>query len=394
MRYINHPPSLADVITSLKSSTWAAVDTEADSLHHYVEKLCLMQISTPSEDWVIDPLVPLDLGGLVLVLSQKPLILHGADFDLRILKKTYGFVPSNIFDTMIAAQLLGYEKQGLSDLALKHCGVSLPKSAQKADWSERPLDEKLLAYAANDTHYLKQIADIMGDELAVLGRLEWHRQTCQKLIRTIQLSKEDRTDPAMAWQVKGSRELKGSALTILKELWRWREAEARRRDRPSFKIMNSEILVDIARWSGENSGLDVALMPNLPCRLPAGRQGRQERLPRSVRNQYRDSINEVIQRAKAMPQAQYARKTVLNKSKPWTEASKKWFDLMKAERDKIAAELKIQPSLLATNAVLETLSLAAPKNREALQTLGCLLPWQIDVMGEIFFGIINSNESR
>ncbi len=374
MRYINQPAFLAEALARIQVSPWVAVDTEADSLHHYFEKLCLMQISTADEDFVIDPLVPLDLGPLASLLSGKRLILHGADFDLRILKKTYGFAPSDIFDTMIAAQFLGYEKQGLSDLALKHCGVVLPKSAQKADWSERPLDEDLLAYAANDTHYLKTIADKMSEELTALGRLEWHRQTCQKLIRTIQLSKEDKNDPELAWQIKGSKELSGPALTILKELWRWREAEAKRRDRPSFKVMNSDILINIAKWSGENPGLDVALM---------------SKAPRHVKHEHRETLNRILDEAKAMPQQQYARKAVLNKSKPLTEASKKRFDLMKTEREKVAAELKIQPSLLATNAVLETLSLETPKNYEALEALSYLMPWQIEVMGETFLKVSN-----
>ena len=159
-----------------------AVDTEADSLHHYIEKLCLVQVSVPEEDMVIDPLVSLDLKPLVELLNRKSLILHGADFDIRILKRFYAFEPREIFDTMIAAQLLGYEKQGLADLAEKHCGVVLSKSAQKADWSVRPLNEKLLLYAANDTHYLLPLRAKLQEELEALGRDGWHRQSCAKLL--------------------------------------------------------------------------------------------------------------------------------------------------------------------------------------------------------------------
>ncbi len=321
---------------------------------------------------MIDPLVPLDLGPVAEILLKKPLILHGADFDLRILKKTFGIVPSDIFDTMIAAQFLGYEKQGLSDLALKHCDVHLPKSAQKADWSERPLDEKLLLYAANDTHYLKTIADVMKEELIALKRLEWHRQTCQKLVRTIGLIKENSNDRQSSWQVKGSKVLKGAALTILKELWSWRESEAQRRDKPSFKIMNSEILVDMAKWSSENLGMDIALMP---------------KAPRHVKQEYRDVLNRIIDDAKRMPLPKITNKQGFNRSKSWTEASKKCFDLLKEMREKMASELKLQPSLLATNAALEFISLAAPKDQQALKSLDCLMPWQIELMGEDFLKV-------
>ena len=369
MRYINQPLSLTAISALVKASPWIAIDTEADSLHHYIEKLCLVQISTPDEDLVIDPLALSELGSLVSLLADKPLILHGADFDLRILKKTYGFVPSDIFDTMIAAQFLSYEKKGLGDLALKHCGVVLPKGAQRADWSVRPLDQELLTYAANDTHYLKTIADKMKDELIALGRLRWHHETCQKLIRTIQLSKDEKENPESAWQIKGSKNLQGIALTILKELWHWRDTEAKRKDRPSFKVMNSEILINIAKWSGENRGMDIALMP---------------KAPRNVKHEHREILNQMIAKAEKLPEAQYIRKPLIGKSRSWAEVSKKKLEHMKAEREKRALELKIHPSLLATNAVLEALSLALPVNKQSLEALDYLLPWQIDVMGDIF----------
>src|SRR3989338_4452551 len=110
--YIDNPTLLEDTLEGFESSPWASVDTEADSLHHYIEKLCLLQVSIPAEDYVIDPLAALDLLPVVRILEKKPLILHGADFDVRILKRFCNFSPSVIFDTMIAAQLFGYEKQG------------------------------------------------------------------------------------------------------------------------------------------------------------------------------------------------------------------------------------------------------------------------------------------
>lgn len=349
------------------------MDTEADSLHHYVEKLCLLQISIPEEDFVIDPLASLDLKPLISVLEKKPLVLHGADFDLRLLKKHYDFIPASIFDTMIAAQILGYEKQGLADLALRHCQVVLPKGAQKADWSERPLDDTLLAYAANDTHYLKVIADIMTEELKALGRLEWHRQTCQKLVRTIQAGRDEKKDLELSWQIKGSKELKGPSLTILKELWCWREEEARRRDRPSFKVLNSEVLIMIALWAAENPSTDIALMP---------------KAIRPLRNEYRDPLNQLIQRAVKLPQAIWSKKSGGPKPKFWSEEAKSKFALLKVERDKMGKALAMQPSLLATNAILETLALELPQTVEAIRQLGALMPWQVEVAGPAFLEII------
>jgi ribonuclease D len=175
LKYITDPESLEFACKKISASPWTAVDTEADSLHHYIEKLCLVQVSIVDEDYVIDPLTALELGPLVRILEKKELLLHGSDFDLRILKRFYQFSPPTVFDTMVAAQLLGYEKQGFADLADRHCEVKLSKKAQRADWAERPLSEELLTYAANDTHYLKLIADKMKQELKDAGRLEWHR---------------------------------------------------------------------------------------------------------------------------------------------------------------------------------------------------------------------------
>ena len=349
------------------------MDTEADSLHHYIEKLCLVQISVPGQDFIIDPLAAFDLRPLMLILEKKPLIFHGADFDMRILKKSFNFNPVSIFDTMIAAQLLGYEKMGLADLAYRHCGVVLPKGAQKADWSQRPLDGDLLVYAAGDTHYLRFITDKMTEELEDKGRTAWHRQACEKLVRTIQSSKEGKADPDAEWQIKGSKILKGASLTILREIWYWREAEARKKDRPPFKVLNADIMIDISVWAAENSSTDVAMMP---------------KAPRPLRNEYRDSLNEAILKAKASPPAIFKRRSESLKPKFWSEESKLKLGLLKTERDRLGKELSLQSSLLATNAILETLALELPKNIESLESLACMMPWQIEVAGPSFLKII------
>ena len=362
----------------IADSPWTAVDTEADSLHHYIEKLCLVQVSVPEEDMIIDPLVSLDLTPLVELLNRKSLILHGADFDIRILKRFYAFAPREIFDTMIAAQLLGYEKQGLADLAEKHCGVVLSKSAQKADWSVRPLNEKLLLYAANDTHYLKLIHDALQSELESLNRRAWHEQACEKLLKSILTAKEDRSDGRPAWQVKGSKELKGKALATLKSLWGWREEEARRRDRPSFKIIASETLVDIARWSQQDHPIsDIGSWP------PA---------PRNVRGEYREALNRLLKEAEVLPPLPFVpRKGGARIEKPSAESQEKML-LLKKEREKISDELKIQPSLLATNAVLETLALKSPRTRQDLEKLELLLPWQMELLTESFLKVLGNPE--
>lgn len=372
MRYVTSFDVLAQVVQSVQASPWAAVDCEADSLHHYVEKLCLLQVSIPGADFVIDPLVPLDLAPLAHLLSKKPLILHGADFDIRILNRSYGFKPKEVFDTMIAAQLLGYEKQGLADLALKHCGIALSKKAQRADWSERPLDDELINYAAKDTHYLKRISENMKAELAGLGRLEWLTQCCERLIVATTRTDEKKAEREHPWQIKGSKELPGRALAILKVLWHWREEEARRRDRPSFKILHAEVMVHIAKWAAENHGKDVAVLPGAP---------------RNVRGEHRDSLNRLVKEGwNALPLHYMEVKKVFKGKRP-DENSKKRLAALKETRQQMAAELKIQPGILVTNAGLEALALEAPRSLEAIKGMGLLMPWQVELLGPPFLKI-------
>ena len=372
MRFIDKPEDFAEVSAKILSADWAAVDTEADSLHHYVEKLCLIQISVPGEDYVIDPLAPLKLADFFRALSSRELIFHAADSDIRLIKKAARFSPKRIFDTMLAAQVLGYEKIGLQNLAERHCGVQLSKTEQKADWSERPLDEKLVRYAANDTHYLRTISEAMKEELAKLGRLEWHRQQCEKLLETLESLKPSENDPAVAWQIKGAKALSGKALTILKELWFWRDGLARKKDRPAFKVLNSEYLLEIAKWAAEHPHTDI---------------GQWKNAPRNVQREHRDALNALLERADRLPQAVLESAPSATKrggfggKKRWTDRESRILGELKAVRDKHAAELKIHPSLIATNAVLETLASEKPRHASAFKSVG-LLPWQIDIAGE------------
>ena len=376
MQLIEDSKSLLEAVEKIRASEWAAVDTEADSLHHYVEKLCLAQISVPEHDFVIDPLAGLDFGPLAEALNAKNLIFHGADFDIRMVRKVSPFKPERMFDTMIAAQLLGYPRQSLADLVERHAGVVLSKSSQKADWSRRPLTEKMLDYAAKDTHFLKQVSDAMRAELEVLGRLEWHRQSCERALKGAMIDRDEKSDieKAAAWQVKGTKALKGAALTIFKELWHWREKEAERRDRPPFKTLNTETLFEIAHWAASKPGEDVAGMP---------------KAPRPVKQEYRESLNQLIQEALEMPQAVWwSPPKPVNRPK-WGEPENKKLLLLKSERERIGKELNLHPSLLATNAMLEALILAKPQDPQAILLAEPWLAWQVELVGESFLKIVH-----
>src|SRR5258708_22245510 len=220
------------------------IDTEADSLHCYFEKLCLIQISVPDHDLLIDPLAGVPLEPLFGALQGKELILHGADCDLRLLRRVGFVVTAPVFDTMIAARLCGIAEFSLAALIKRYFDVQLTKGSQKANWARRPLSPQMADYAVKDTHYLLEIASILEADLTTLGRIDWFHQSCLKAVAASAITKE--RDPDEVWRITGSKALRGRASAILRELWRWREAEAQALDRPTFHILHSEQLVEAA----------------------------------------------------------------------------------------------------------------------------------------------------
>src|SRR5262245_47976339 len=199
---IDTEEKLTVFVRMLQAASWVAVDTEADSLHAYPEKVCLIQISTVAGDELVDPLAGVDINPMLDALTGHELIMHGADYDLRLLCKHHKFVPSAVFDTMLAARLLGLRQFGLSHLAEHYLHVKLEKGAQKANWAMRPLTERMERYARNDTHYLKPLADKLKSELKNKGRLAWHQESCGRLVA--ECAVEVSPDLDSVWRVKGS----------------------------------------------------------------------------------------------------------------------------------------------------------------------------------------------
>src|SRR5438105_5340130 len=173
---------LSDLLPKLHAVDRIAVDTEADSLHCYFEKLCLIQLSFPGHDYLVDPLANLDLSPLAETLARKEIVLQGADFDLRLLRRSLGFVATRIFDTVIAARLLGIRSFSLAALVESFFGVTLAKGSQKANWAQRPLPKHMAEYALNDTRYLLPLAEKLEAQLRERGRLEWFRQACARAL--------------------------------------------------------------------------------------------------------------------------------------------------------------------------------------------------------------------
>src|SRR6266404_14495 len=235
---------MAELVGQIEDADRVAVDTEADSLHCYREKLCLLQFSLPGRDYVVDPLAGVDLAPLSAALERKEIVLHGADFDLRLLRRGLNFTAQRLFDTVIAARLLGIREFSLAALVKRYFGVELGKGSQKANWARRPLPARMLEYAINDTHYLLPLAERLESQLKQCDRMDWLRQSCQRAIE--QAAVERVRDEDEVWRIRGSASLRGRAAAVLRALWQWREKEAEAADRPPFHILQNHELLNAA----------------------------------------------------------------------------------------------------------------------------------------------------
>jgi ribonuclease D len=331
---IDTQEKLAALLPKLRAADWVSLDTEADSLHAYPEKMCLIQVSIAGTDHLIDPLSKINLAPLLDALNAHELIMHGADYDLRLLEKHHEFVPSAIFDTMLAGRLLGERQFGLSALVEKFLSVTLDKGSQKANWAQRPLTERMEKYARADTHHLKPLADKLRSELAAKGRLAWHQESCARLID--HCARPQVIDLDLMWRVKGSARLSRAGLAILRELWRWREREAVRANRPPFFILNHEKLVDIAAVASVKRPVD-----NL--------------LPRQLSPRRRAALLEAVTAGLAVPDDAQPEIIRHHFQRPSDAEFRRYRELEKV-RDAHANELGIDPALIASRPVLGDLA--------------------------------------
>ena len=242
-RLIRSLHELESLLVSSSDDGLCAIDTEADSLHRYRESLCLVQFARGGESVLIDPIEIEDLAPLGSYLSATTVWMHGADYDMTMLKREFGSLPPVVYDTQIGARLLGERRFGLADLVERYFGVVLSKSSQKADWGKRPLSPKMIEYALNDVRYLLPMGDKIVAGLREKGRYEWFIESCEAARRKVIERDESREEP---WRIQGAGRLDRKGLHFLKSLWEWRDAEASAWDRPSFLVVPNRQLIE---WS-------------------------------------------------------------------------------------------------------------------------------------------------
>tara|TARA_R110002096_G_scaffold388721_4_gene583020 strand:- start:1155 stop:2285 length:1131 start_codon:yes stop_codon:yes gene_type:complete len=359
--YIDTPADLGAFVESVVSSgnlQSCAIDMEADSMHSYETKLCLIQFAVPGHMAIIDPLAFTDDCRTVFtefIDRFETVWMHGADYDISLFKMTFNWAPKQILDTQIGARFLGAQKFGLAHLLEEEYGVKLSKQSQKADWSRRPLSDTMLAYAFNDVRYLIDMGEKIEGRLVAKGRKEWFLESCDSALQSA--FGRDGRPPKEHWRISGWGKLSAQGLNFLKYLWLWRDEECSRLDRPAFKFLGNQELLRMA------GNLEV---------------GKEVEPPHYLRPNYVKRLNEWIEKAKQVVAADYPSKRVRGNG-PRLDIDDGHFGRIRARRDSVAEELGLEPALIANRNSMEML---ASSNLSEEQKGEVLLSWQRKLVSE------------
>ncbi|MBM4186107.1 MAG: ribonuclease D [Gemmatimonadetes bacterium] len=361
---IETPTALAAVLERFRQEPVVGIDTEAASFHRFHDRVYLLQISTPRETAVVDPVAvgSLETFGSWFQGNDTEFVFHDADYDLRLLHKQFGFRLRRLFDTRIAAQFLGLERIGLAAILEERFGVATNKKWQRADWSARPLSPEMIEYAATDTRYLTAVRDQFRAELEAKGRLGWVEEECQ-LSRSVEWGLADPPEVAFL-KAKGARDLDRRGLAVLRELFSWRERLAARLDRALFRIVSTEVLIELS-----------ARRPDTPDALV-----RLRGIGTEIAARHGADIISAIRRGLAIPEAALPgfERRPRHRPDPTFEAR---LERLKAARTAVAERLQLPAGLVAPNATLEAIARAAPRTIAALGQIPSVRRWQVTEIG-------------
>ena len=364
--YLDSPSTVDAFFATIASTPILALDTEGASFHRFVDRIYLLQLSTREKSAIIDPL-PVDKPAGLGALLESPnveIVFHDADYDLRLLHQDYGWHVRNIFDTRVAAQLLGIRAFGLAALLERYFGVKLDKKFQRADWSMRPLTQGMLDYAAQDTIHLLELRARLKDDLTRAGRWDWAREEFALLEGT----RWEEDDPSNAFlRIKGARDLSRRELAILRELVPWRDRLASQLDRATFRVLGNEQLLDIARQQ------------------PATRDalGAIKGMPRGILDTRSGELLDAVKRGLSVPDSELPR---FPKAPRWDRDPE--FDsrvsALKTARDAAATRLDIDPGVLCSRDRMEAVARKNPATPSELESVSELRRWQVQELGEDF----------
>ena len=352
--WVDTPVALAALVERLRQERIIAVDTESDSLYAYFEKVCLVQFSVPGADYLLDPLALTDLSALAPIFADPAVekVFHAAEYDVMVLKRDHDFYFANLFDTMIASRVLGWPNHGLGSILAECFDVAQDKRMQRHNWGRRPLSADEMKYARLDTHYLLPLRERLLAELRNDGLLAEAQEMFAEVTAAVWHGGE--FDPAGFWRIRGARGLDPAGLAVLRELYLFRDREARRRDRPPFKVIADATLVRLARAR---------------ARTRAGLEQVKGMTPYLIRRYGRRVLQTIARGQQAKPPAP-PRNHNHHRTSPQVIAR---YEALRAWRKARAAQRGIDPDVIVSNATLMALARHRPatmKSLAAMQVLG------------------------
>ncbi len=370
--YIDTPAALSAAAKLLETAPRIVADLEADSMYHYKEKVCLIQIGTAEIAFVIDPLAVTDLSPLAPLFENPAIqkIFHGADYDVRSLYRDFGIAVHNLFDTELASRFLGVESTGLEAVVQAHCGITLDKKFQKKDWSRRPLPPEMIDYAARDVLYLLPIAKRLEALLSEKGRLSWVREECLHLSR-VRPPLED-TSPAFM-KVKGAGRLSPRGLAALEKILEFRDHAAQKKDKPLFKVFSNRAA--------------LALATERPHSLTALKEC--DVFSSVQMNMFAKPLLTCIKEADQLPEAQLPVYPRTRPAAPSAAAATR-AKAIQEWRNQKAAVLEMDPGLICNRALAAQLAAQLPRTRKELNAVQDMKEWQKTAFGDEILSVLQS----
>ncbi len=364
---VDAPAALDKMLAALAHEPIIALDTEADSLYRYFYKVCVIQISTPGCDYIVDPLRLPDLAPLGQFLADPAVekIFHAAENDILMLKRDFAFNFANVFDTMLAARILGWPQVGLAALVKKHFNVELDKRAQLTDWGQRPLNAAQLSYARLDSHFLFDLRRLQVSELRARRRWREAQEAFAALPSIVYTEKP--FDPDGFWRMRGTRDLYPNEVAVLRELYLWRDEQARHLNRPAFKVLGDDALIQLSQRQPQHLA-DLGLS-----------QRQAESCGRG--------ILAAINRGRHAPPPQPPVRPHNGNGRP-DPAVQARFDRLRAWRTQRASERAVDADIVLTNETLTTIARMAPATLEALAALGVMGPWKLQEYGPELLSVL------
>lgn len=356
---ITQPGQLDDLVSNLSRVGLLAVDTESNSLHAYRERVCLLQFSTATEDYVVDPLSVDDVAPLAGVFADERIekIFHAAEYDLIGLQRDFGYRFANLFDTMVAARVLGRKKVGLGNLLEKEFGIKLRKRFQRADWGKRPLSREMLDYARLDTHYLIELRQRLMSQLVEKDRWPIAAEDFTRLPKIIP---EAPSGPdGDVWRVKGAADLNPQQAAILAKLADYRNRKAEAANVPLFKVIGDKTLVAIAEAAPHRPG-ELAALPGMT-------NGQMRR--------HADGLLEAVRRGEEAPPLRRPKRGRYDEDYvERLEAVRKW-------RKTAAMAMGVESDVVLPRDLMEQIARSNPRNPDKLAEIMQDVPWRLQHFG-------------